>query len=363
MRLRHLPLATPRPDVEQFIDTLMGRTSGVRPPLVEYLVDPALRKPIITDLLGRQWVEHAGDRESQAAQLDNFIEFWYRLGYDFVRYEEGLGFARKSVHAPDTAPGSAKDRAWADEHHGTIEDWEDFESYTWPTIEAMDFSRYEYLNNHLPEGMGLIVCHAAGVFEHLSQIMSLEKLSFALYDCPELVKAITDRLGELMTGFYEHLLDLDRVVMLFPGDDMGFRTSTLVAPDVLRAYVLPWHKRFAAMAHEKGLPYFLHSCGNLEAIMDDLISDVGIDGKHSFEDAILPAESFQERYGDRIAVLGGVDLNVLAGSSPEEVRKRTRELKHVCGERGRYAVGSGNSVPSYVPLANYLAMVDEALDG
>jgi hypothetical protein len=31
-----------------------------------------------------------------------------------------------------------------------------------------------------------------------------------------------------------------------------------------------------------------------------------------------------------------------------------------CGARGRYAVGSGNSVPSYVPPANYLAMVEEA---
>ena len=44
---------------------------------------------------------------------------------------------------------------------------------------------------------------------------------------------------------------------------MGFRTATLVSPAALRRYVLPWHKRFAAMTHATGRPYFLHSCGNL----------------------------------------------------------------------------------------------------
>jgi uroporphyrinogen decarboxylase len=176
-----------------------------------------------------------------------------------------------------------------------------------------------------------------------------------------LVAAVAERIGELMTGFYRHLLDLDHVVAIFPGDDMGFRTGTLVAPAVLRRYCLPWHKRFAAMTHAKGLPYFLHSCGNVLAIMEDLIADVGIDGKHSYEDAIIPVQDFQARYGDRIAVLGGLDINILAAQPPDEVRRYTRRLMETCGARGRYAIGSGNSVPSYIPVENYLAMVDEAL--
>ncbi len=132
------------------------------------------------------------------------------------------------------------------------------------------------------------------------------------------------------------------------------------SPRDLRTYVLPWHKKFAAMAHAHGRPYFLHSCGKVMAIMDDLIDDVGIDGKHSYEDAIMPAEDFQRQYGSRIAVLGGVDINILSGKPPEEVRARVRSLIRTCGSRGRYAIGSGNSVPSYVPVENYLAMIDEA---
>jgi uroporphyrinogen decarboxylase len=229
-------------------------------------------------------------------------------------------------------------------------------------LEEVDFTAFEYLNGHLPEGMGLVVSHGGGVFEHLSWLMSFERLCFALYEDPDLVRAISDRLGKLMVSFYQHLLDLDRVVAVFPGDDMGFRTSTLVAPDDLREYVLPWHKRFAAMAHKRGVPYFLHCCGNIEQITEDLISDVGIDGKHSFEDAIMPVQEFQECYSQRIAALGGVDVNILAMSSPEQVRQHTRWLIETCGQHGRYAIGSGNSIPNYVSVDNYMAMLDEAAE-
>jgi uroporphyrinogen decarboxylase len=210
--------------------------------------------------------------------------------------------------------------------------------------------------------MGLVVCHAGGVFEHLSWIMSYEGLCLALADDPALVEAVADKVGRLIVRFSEHLLGLPGLVALFPGDDMGFKTGPLVSPADLRRYVLPWHRRLAAMAHDRGLAYILHSCGNLASVMDDLIDDVRVDGKHSFEDAILPAEEFQEKYGRRVAVLGGVDVNVLSAGSEAEVRHRTRRLIERCGPRGRFAVGSGNSIPSYVPARNYLAMVDEALD-
>jgi uroporphyrinogen decarboxylase len=210
--------------------------------------------------------------------------------------------------------------------------------------------------------MGLIVSHGGGLFEHLSSMMSYEGLCLAVHDQPDLVQAMAERIGGLMVKFYEHLLQLDRVIALFQGDDMGFRTGTLISPAHLRQYVLPWHKRFAALAHQRQLPYFLHCCGNLAHILEDLIEDVHIDGKHSYENAIMPVEHFQAKYGHRIAVLGGVDIHTLSTASEDEVRQRVRFLVETCGARGRYAVGSGNSIPSYIPVNNYLAMLDEAID-
>jgi uroporphyrinogen decarboxylase len=361
--LKNLPVTHPCPDSKKFIGVLMGREKTARPPLVEYLVDAAVMKPIVTGLLGRNWADYGIDRETQKKYLDNFIEFWLRMGYDFVRFEQGLGFAERQVWAHDETSILGQQRAWADEHQGSIQSWADFERYPWPKIETMDFFPFDYISRSMPEGMGLMTCHAGGIFEHLSWIMSYEGLCLALHEDAELVRAVAYKIGSLMTGFYQHLLDLDHGIAIFAGDDMGFKTGLLISPADLRKNILPWHRRFAAMAHEKGLPYFLHSCGNLETIMEDLVEEVKIDGKHSFEDAIIPIRDFQERYGNRIAVLGGLDVNILSASSPQEIRKHTRRLIEACGSRGRFAVGSGNSIPSYVPVENYLAMVDEALNG
>ncbi len=357
----NLPLRKPQPDGARFVRTILGQEHPARPPIFEYLVDSErIIRPVVTALLGRQWVVPGDDRASQAAYLDNFIAFWHHLGYDVIKFERGLPWSLTSVPAPDTATDGVSNRDWADEHGGSIRSWADFERYPWPTIEQMDFFPFEYISRHLPEGMGLLVSHSGGPLEVLTRLMSYEGLCLALHDDPALVKAVAERVGALMEQMVVHLLQLNKVAGLLPGDDMGFRTATLVSPKALRAYTLPWHKRFSQMAHSRGLIYCLHSCGNLATIMEDLINDVQIDGKHSYEDAIMPVEDFQARYGSRIAVIGGLDVHRLAAGTPQEVRARTRQLKEICGSRGRYILGSGNSIPNYIPVENYLAMVDEA---
>jgi len=356
----HLSLNAARPDAGRFIDVVMGRCTSDRPPLVEYLIDDALRRPITEQLLGREWVDpDPDDREATKRYLDNFFLFWRALGYDFVRYEESLPLAEHEVLGAD-ATSTDGARHWRDLRRGAIRSWADYERYPWPSVTPAYLANYEYLAAHLPEGMGLMVCHAGGIYEHLSAIFSYEGLCYALYDQPDLVAAVAERLGELMFDVYRQLVELEGVIAIFPGDDMGFRSSTLLPPDALRRYTLPWHRRYAALAHAHGLPYFLHSCGNLTAIMDTLIDDVGIDAKHSFENAILPVDAFQERYGARVGVLGGIDVDILARGTPEEVRAAVRRTVDACHPRGRYAIGSGNSIPSYVPVHNYLTMLDEA---
>ncbi len=355
-----LPLEHPKPNAGEFLNILAGTSPSRRVPLIEYIVDDVVMRPVVQNLLGRSWSEFGPDRKAQELYLDNLIAFWHRMGYDVVRFELSLPFSERMRVVPDATPGSSKERSWPDEHRGTITSWGEFEAYRWPEVKEFDFHPFEYLNDSLPDGMGLISCHGGGVYEHLSWIMSFEGLCTALYEDPDLVGAVADSIGEIQQEFYRNLLDLSNLVAVFPGDDMGYRTSTMISPDLLRRYVLPWHKRFAAMAHDRGLPYYLHSCGNVLGIMEDLIGEVGIDAKHSFEDAIVPVQEFQSTYGKRIAVLGGLDINILSAASPEEVAARTRFLLQRCGGEGRYAIGSGNSIPSYIPVANYLAMVREA---
>jgi uroporphyrinogen decarboxylase len=173
------------------------------------------------------------------------------------------------------------------------------------------------------------------------------------------VQAIADRLLDLYTVVLERILEFERVKIVWGSDDMGFKTGTLISPKDLRAFVLPGHKQMAAMAHAAGKPYLLHSCGNLEAIMEDLIEDVQIDARHSFEDTIEDVRALKPRYGHRIALLGGIDLDFLCRADTAAVRARVRDTLDVCQPGGGYCLGTGNSVANYIPLDNYLAMLDE----
>ena len=140
---------------------------------------------------------------------------------------------------------------------------------------------------------------------------------------------------------------------------MGFRTATLISPDDLREFVLPGHKLLAEMSHAAGRPYLLHSCGNLKEIYTDLIEDVKIDAKHSFEDTIEDVRDLKDTIGQRIALLGGLDVDFLCRATEEQVRERVRDTLDKCQPGGGYCLGTGNSVTNYIPLDNYLAMLDE----
>jgi uroporphyrinogen decarboxylase len=356
-----VPLADPRPDVAGLMHCLSGEDIPARPPTIEYMIDLPIVRVIATALLGREWVAPGGDRAAQAAYWDNVIAVWYHMGYSAMMLELPLPFRKPELASEDTAPQTDGSRLWSDEQRGLISSWADFEAYVWPKVEDFDFFPFEYVARHLPDGMGLMPSHAGGVFEWVTWIMSYAGLSYALYDDLSLVQAVVEQVGRLQQQFFAHLLDIDNVVVLWPGDDMGFRSGTLVGPNILREYFLPWHRACAAMAHDKELALLFHSCGKLDSIMEDLIDQVGIDAKHSFEDVIMPAAEYQRRYGARVATLGGVDMHVLASAEPDVLRRYVRELIDTCAPAGRFAVGAGNSVANYVPLENYLTMIDEAL--
>jgi uroporphyrinogen decarboxylase len=115
------------------------------------------------------------------------------------------------------------------------------------------------------------------------------------------------------------------------------------------------------IAHASGKPILLHSCGQLTEVMDDVIDDLGFDAKHSYEDVIEPVEEIYERFGDRIAVLGGIDVGFLCDASHDEITRRSRAMLERSRDRGGYALGSGNSIPDWVPHDAYFAMTRAAL--
>jgi uroporphyrinogen decarboxylase len=201
------------------------------------------------------------------------------------------------------------------------------------------------------------------LFEHvLENLLGYEGLAYLLSDEPGLVKRVFERWGQVVFDYYAAVIGADAVGAIFHADDLGFKTATLVAPVVLRELVFPWLKRCADLAHAHGKPFWLHSCGNLfaQSIIEDLIDDVGIDALHSFQDEILPVAEFKAHYGERVATLGGVDMDKLARLDTESLRAYVRTILETCMPGGRFALGSGNTIANYIPLQNYGVLLEES---
>jgi len=356
-----------QPDFANLRRTLLRSGPPGPVPFIELFIDPGLIQAVLGEsvcwdpLLAGDWSSSEGAAALRAA-LDALLRFCRQQAYDYVWGWTGLRFPRANFNLATDSAATANwlsgARFWQDETSGPIQTWADFEAFPWPKAEHISYGALEHLDRMLPDGMKISV-NIGGIFEESSWLMGLQSFAYALHDQPELVAAICQRVGDLATAAARNAAAIDGVGLVFLGDDLGHAGGTLVSPQVLRQHIFPHYRRMVEAVHAAGKLLLLHSCGNLARIMDELV-EIGFDAKHSYEDKIMPVEEVHRRWGDRIAILGGVDMDLLTRGSEDDVRMRTRSILETCAAAGTgYCLGTGNSGANYVVPRNFLAMLDE----
>ncbi|MFN4226791.1 MAG: uroporphyrinogen decarboxylase family protein [Candidatus Ratteibacteria bacterium] len=353
----------PEPDIDSFKKVLSRKDKGYRVHCCELHIDEEILKFLFEYLFEEKWIEPV-DYQTQKKTIENIVKIYYKLGFDtirlssYFRFSSNLKFDLPKKEISDTALFSRGKRKWIDEKQGLIKNWNDFNNYLWPEPEKIDLWVFEYLCEILPENMGIFLSISQGIFETVMFLFGLENLCYLIYDDEELVKKTTEKVGEIIYKAIEKFIKLEKITGIFQGDDMGFKTQTLLPPEFFKKYILPWHKKISELAHQNKKFYVLHSCGNIDLLMDFLIEEVKIDAKHSFEDEIMPVWKFKEKYGNRVGIIGGVDVGKLSLQKEDELRKYIRKILEKCNGPG-YIFGSGNSITNYIPIKNFLIMLEE----
>jgi uroporphyrinogen decarboxylase len=347
-----------KPDWPGLVDNLLRRGTPRRVFFMDLSMDPEIRNAIAERFSLTPGLDPA-DPDFERKKLIAVQRF---CGYDYVQVGlKNLDFPFHNAAVADTAGLSRGDRTFRDEHTGPISSWAEFEKFPWPDpAKPSVTSELEWYQKNLPDDMCLSFFGGLGhPMEYLTWLMGYETLCFALFEQRDLVEAIAAKLKDHFAACLERILEFDRVKIIWGTDDMGFKTGLMIAPDDVRSLVLPCHRQLAARSHAAGRPYVLHSCGNLSDIMEDLIDDVKIDAKHSFEDTIEDVCETKRRYGKRLSLIGGIDVDFLCRSDEKAIRARVRKTLDACQSGGGYCLGTGNSVANYIPLDNYLTMLDE----
>jgi uroporphyrinogen decarboxylase len=339
------------PDYTQFV-RMIHREQPDRPVLFEHYIE----WDVIFAALGDEKVPQD---EPSWGWVINMIRGHARLGHDVAPFPMSMlsNFSFKK-RREQTDSESISQNADA-----IITCMADVEAHPWPDVESIDFlSHLEPIVPAVPDGMKLLLFAPRGVFESLVDLLGFDNLCLLSMDSPDLIGHICEEVGRRTLRFIERCIGHDMFCGFFISDDMGYKTSTMLSPPFLREFVLPWHKRYVEAVHNAGKFAILHACGQVDAIMDDIIDDCGFDAKHSFEDVICPVEEIHRRYGERIAILGGFDVDYLARSTPEEINRRATAMLAETQCRG-YALGSGNSLTDDMPRENIRALLDAAEAG
>ena len=141
---------------------------------------------------------------------------------------------------------------------------------------------------------------------------------------------------------------------VFP-DDLGYRNGLFFSPEVFRSVLKPVHKRAHDWAHNHGAVTMMHSCGNIMALIPDLI-DAGLDALNPFETkAGMNLLATKKLYGSELVLQGGIDVRKM--SKPGEIEDEIRTKVTAAKAGGGYVYHSDHSVPDDVSFADYKRVI------
>ncbi|MFA5873760.1 MAG: uroporphyrinogen decarboxylase family protein, partial [Anaerolineales bacterium] len=148
--------------------------------------------------------------------------------------------------------------------------------------------------------------------------------------------------------------DIDAVYF---GDDWGQQRGLQMGPKLWRDFIYPVLGRMYAAVHKGGKYVFIHSCGDVDELFDDLIG-IGLDCFNPFQPEVMDVAALIQRYHGRLVFHGGLSTQkTLPYGSVEDVRAETRRLLDL-GRVGGYIFAPAHDVEGDVPLENMLAFVE-----
>jgi len=132
----------------------------------------------------------------------------------------------------------------------------------------------------------------------------------------------------------------------------------MISPEMYLKYAMPYEKKLVEVAHNAGLPYALHICGNTDVILEYML----LTGADAFElDYKTDIEKIYNAIHDTTTLIGNIDPSgVLALGTTADVQKRTFELLSVYKNSNRFILNAGCALPPNTPSENLKMMIDTA---
>ena len=181
------------------------------------------------------------------------------------------------------------------------------------------------------------------------------------YTAPEEVH----RLFRAVTDFYLRVMERAKAEAgidgIFTSDDLGTQCGPFFSTEIFDEFYLPYYREMITRAHELGLHFWLHACGNIEPFLPKFI-DLGLDVIHPIQKYTMDERAIAEKYGKDICIWAGFDVQrTIPYGTPEDVRREVRFMMDTYARpEGRFMFTAGNGIHADCTNASLEALFDEA---
>ena len=206
--------------------------------------------------------------------------------------------------------------------------------------------------------------YAGSVYEWSWWLRGMQRFMEDLILNPRIIESLTGKVSSYVKQLAMRSAASGIDVLCFY-DDVGMQSGMQISPDLWRRFIKPhWRSILRDVRHQyPDSIFFLHSCGNIGAIIPDII-EVGFHILHPVQPECMDFEDTRDKYGRNILLCGTVSAQrIFPFGTPEEVRLEIRRLKEICSEDNRLILCPSNMIQPETPWANILAFVDEARAG
>jgi uroporphyrinogen decarboxylase len=208
-----------------------------------------------------------------------------------------------------------------------------------------------------------MTCGVVGAFDIMSPMCGHENLLVGMAADPGWVRRMADLYADLMVRLLETLFAREGLPDgLWVWDDLGYKHTPFMSPAMYRELIMPAHRRLFGFAHSRGLPVVLHCDGFVEALIPSLI-EAGINCLQPIEvKAGMDLLRIKKNFGDKIALIGGMDERVLESNDRKAVERELAAKLPGAMAGGGYVLQVDHSVSDRVEYATYRHFVDRGLE-
>lgn len=287
---------------------------------------------------------------------ESFIRAVEIYNYDGILVDIDTVTLAGAVGVPVDFPDDSPARSMA----GCLASLDDLENLSW-----VDIGKYKYVQIWL-EAVSLLKSHFKNEvyirgncdqapFSLASMMRTPQEWYLDLIINEEQAFKLLDYCTEATCQFIE-LMSETGADMLSNGDSPA--GPEMISPEMYTKFALPFEKRVVEKAHQCGLPYVLHICGNTDIILEQMMES----GADALElDQKTDARKAHEILGGRATFIGNVDPSaVLTHGSVDEVKQKTEEIITIFADTPRFILNAGCAIPSIAPSENIHAMMKTA---